>query len=679
MRIKLLSTWSKLVEEPEIAPNVQLVTHQREVWDAVRHPDIQIVFDTALTGDGKTLAATLPIFYDRKFLDKGLFAYPTNELIRDQARQVENWSDRLKPKSKPRTGQLNSSTLAAQIREEGFDRKETLRNIANNNQVILTNPDIFTLIHRMFYDRRWGNAATIAQTWLAYYRYIVFDEFHIFSAPQIANVLDGIAFIRANASESHPTKFLFLSATPDQLLLDALERASITPKVIQGNYAHGLKESSTNPKLNDTETHRRILHEVELELVASQQDRGGIEAWISENLGAISSFFEQYPESKGLLIVNSVFAAKKIIRMLRSLPNLRISIGENTGLTSLDVRKESEKAQLVVATSTVDVGVDFAINFLIYESLDAGTFIQRLGRLGRHDGFSIYKAIALVPDWVHEKFSKTYSSNTEIDRESFFGTVRENIYKKPQEFESYLNRWGTALSSLRYARLNKQKQQYQTLLENYLREVSPLIGETPNWDKLKLLSEHQIITKDLETFRGSGQLDVWVHDPDTQAITSMSLIRLLAGTEFILVSEEEARKISDRLDSPFYKNKLGLYACIENYLQTYEKVELQFTDNLDNLSINIAQERKGFRLKARHISIQQINEKLEYLPLTTCVADPTKFDIAALRRWYRLPALFELHMVRDCSGATYPVAFGLDALLLDSLIFWIKPNGVIIH
>jgi CRISPR-associated endonuclease/helicase Cas3 len=448
---------------------------------------------------------------------------------------------------------------------------------------------------------------------------------------------------------------------------------------VRGNYDHDLRESYTDPKLNDSKTHRRILHEAELELITSQQDRGGIEAWVSENLEIIVQFFKQHPESKGLLIVNSVFAAKKVVRILRSLPEFKLSVGENTGLTSLNVRRESENAQLIVATSTVDVGVDFAINFLIYESLDAGTFIQRLGRLGRHDGFSTYKAIALVPDWVREKFSKTYSDGVTIDRESFFKTVREDIYKKPQEFEGYLNRWGTALSSLRYIRLNKQKQQYQTLLENYTDKVKMLIGETPNWSKLRHLDEHKIIINDLESFRGSGQLDIWVYDPDTQAVTSMSLIRLLAGTDFMLISEDQARTFSDRLNHPFYKNKLGLYACINDYLQAYEKVELVFTSYLDELYLNIAQERKGFRLNSHHTSIQQINDRLEYLPLTTCVADPSQFDLAALRRFYRLPALFELHLAQDRSGAVYPVAFGLDALLLDSLIFWKKPNGAIIH
>jgi CRISPR-associated endonuclease/helicase Cas3 len=676
VNIKLLSTWSELVAENNSLLGIRLATHQQKVWDAIRKPDIQVVFDTALTGDGKTLAAILPAFYDRALLGKGLFAYPTNELIRDQYRQFGVWGERLNVKTT--VAQLNGSQLSALMREEGFDKPETLQIFASDNEIVLTNPDMFTLINRFYYDLRWGNIAKTAQKWFIQYRYIVFDEFHIFSAPQVANVLDSIAFIKANGG-TYPTKFLFLSATPDELLVKAFRKAGINTEVVRGSYEHGLRESST---------HRRILHEVLLELVANQQNLGGIEAWVRENLQRIGAFFKCYPDSKGLIITNSVFAAKRIVKMLKEAADLDLIIGENTGLTGNNARKESMEAQLIVATSTVDIGVDFAINFLVYESLDAGSFIQRLGRLGRHNRvsehhtlFSAYQAIALVPDWVREKFAGIYADDSEIDRESFFQTVREHVYQKPQEFQGYITRWGLVLSSLRYVRLKNQKEIYQTLLDRYPQEVKSLIGtdrKIPNWVFLTFLKNHPMITKDLEAFRGSGQMDVWMHDPDTKAVTSMNLIRLLAGADFNLIDEDEARQISEKLNYPFYKNSLGLYACVKSYLNTYETVEFHFTNYLDGLNINEAQERRGFRIKARHLAIKQINDKLEYLPLTTCVANPSEYDLPKLRRYYRLPALFDLQIVRDRSGIDYPVAFGLDALLLDSLLYWKKSSGLMI-
>ncbi|BAZ50214.1 DEAD/DEAH box helicase-like protein [Nostoc sp. NIES-4103] len=661
MKIKLLSTWSQYSQTS--VSHIQLVTHQQEVWDAIKN--YQVVFDTALTGDGKTLAALLPAFYERG-LGKALLNYPTNELIRDQGKQIGKWKNEFNLDLQ--IGELTGAKLASYMSAEGFNKIETLKNVAEGNNLIATNPDIFTLIHRFYYNRRFGNIAQISEYWLTYYRYIVFDEFHIFSAPQIANVLDGIAFNRASLGERFAAKFLFLSATPDNILLRVLDKAGITTKVIKGKYDHDLKKS---------DSHRRILHEVELDLVSSEQSNGGIENWVFDNLEYIKQFFSQYPKSKGLIIANSVFAAKRIVRTLEN-ANLGLSIGENTGLTGAKIREDAMNKQLIIATSTVDLGVDFAINFLIYESLDAGTFIQRLGRLGRHDGFTNYQAIALVPDWVKDKFFEIYSNEAEVDRESFFTNVREKVYQQPQKFDRYLSRWGCVLSTIRYFFLNQQKDQYQTLLERYSKEANRIVGTTPYKSRLNELKEHRMIIRDLETFRGAGQLDIWINDSDTNAVRSISLLRLLAGTDFELISEDEAQEISLNLNEPFYKNNLGLYARITQYLSNYEPVELIFTNYLDKFNLNIAQERKGFLIQSRHREIKKINEQLEYLPLTTCVADPSKYDIKALRRIYRLPALFELHKVLDLSRKQYPVAFGLDALLLDSLLYWQKTNEIFI-
>ncbi|MHC5718329.1 MAG: type I-D CRISPR-associated helicase Cas3', partial [Nostoc sp.] len=238
MKIKLLSTWSKYSQTS--VSHIQLVTHQQEVWDAIKN--YQVVFDTALTGDGKTLAALLPAFYERG-LGKGLFNYPTNELIRDQVKQIGRWKNEFNIDLQ--VGELTGSKLASYMSAEGFNKLETLRNVAKDNNILATNPDIFTLIHRLHYDRRGGNKARLAETWFNQYRYIVFDEFHIFNAPQIANLLDGIAFNRASLGERFAAKFLFLSATPDNFLLEVLNKAGITTKIVKGDYKHGLEISNT--------------------------------------------------------------------------------------------------------------------------------------------------------------------------------------------------------------------------------------------------------------------------------------------------------------------------------------------------------------------------------------------------------------------------------------------------
>jgi hypothetical protein len=40
-----------------------------------------------------------------------------------------------------------------------------------------------------------------------------------------------------------------------------------------------------------------------------------------------------------LIIANSVFAAKRIVKILKETPAFNVSLGENTGLTGAEVRK----------------------------------------------------------------------------------------------------------------------------------------------------------------------------------------------------------------------------------------------------------------------------------------------------------------------------------------------------
>jgi CRISPR-associated endonuclease/helicase Cas3 len=50
--------------------------HQAQTWQKFTNSDAEVIFDTALTGDGKSLAGQLPMLADGKY---ALLLYPTNE------------------------------------------------------------------------------------------------------------------------------------------------------------------------------------------------------------------------------------------------------------------------------------------------------------------------------------------------------------------------------------------------------------------------------------------------------------------------------------------------------------------------------------------------------------------------------------------------------------------------
>src|SRR5260370_2760293 len=93
MHVTTLPVYSKLAADQDIPEAVRaqtpadwrLSTHQVETYRALRS-DVDIVFNTAMTGDGKSLAGQLPMLLHNCTT---MAMYPTNELIGDQPRQTE--------------------------------------------------------------------------------------------------------------------------------------------------------------------------------------------------------------------------------------------------------------------------------------------------------------------------------------------------------------------------------------------------------------------------------------------------------------------------------------------------------------------------------------------------------------------------------------------------------------
>ncbi|MCS7010266.1 MAG: hypothetical protein NZL98_02710, partial [Anaerolineales bacterium] len=69
MRVKTLPVFSKLANEAEVPAalrarlpqGMRLSQHQVDTYRALTEGDAEVVFNTAMTGDGKSLAGQLPI------------------------------------------------------------------------------------------------------------------------------------------------------------------------------------------------------------------------------------------------------------------------------------------------------------------------------------------------------------------------------------------------------------------------------------------------------------------------------------------------------------------------------------------------------------------------------------------------------------------------------------------
>lgn len=92
MNISLFPVYSKVAEPTAVPQKLrqrlpsgwQLSEHQVKTYDTLLNRQVEVVFNTALTGDGKSLAAYLPVLINNYH---AFGMYPTIELSRDQARQ----------------------------------------------------------------------------------------------------------------------------------------------------------------------------------------------------------------------------------------------------------------------------------------------------------------------------------------------------------------------------------------------------------------------------------------------------------------------------------------------------------------------------------------------------------------------------------------------------------------
>jgi CRISPR-associated endonuclease/helicase Cas3 len=654
------------------------MAHQALTIAALRDHNSDIVVNRAMTGDGKSFAGQyLPLVegWDAMTL------YPTNELTFDQHHslsrlladwQPENWKGKA-------LGFLHAARLDEIEASIDANRPEAIISVLNQYAFLLTNPDIFHLIMNFRYGNRWRMAADTVPAQVArYYRLITFDEFGLFGVPQVASVMSALLLMR-EMSTLHP-RFLFLSATPQDLLVRAAECVGLNLRQISGDYRHG------HPEHPD---YRRILQEIDLYLHPVR-----MEDWVRQNADLIRQFHARhYPHMQGVLLCNSVGTAYRVHQLLAQLcPEIDIGAEPNTGLTPLSERERN--ANLLVATSTIDVGVDFRINFLVFESIDAPNHLQRLGRLGRHstdthgNPFPTFEAHALLPAWVVERLANHFPTGSRVDRDgtASYREILQAEYPSMQSFERYLRKWGGVQADHVLERLKEdeirdtREGQRERLMTVYDRLYKL------NKKRYHALQHTSTIRDEATSFRGSSPFMVLVKQSRGQfqnTISAYSLLSLLFQADLIprdldsLYREAEESKPNSRHILERTK-PLAAYE-LKGWLTTPRKITFALRQELEADDLMRVIELDGVELKidsGEHLlELRRLNDALDERHFAARLITETPDDA---RRRLKLGYHFGLY---PFSGKLWhsdeerletiggSVAFGRDALLLDSIYF----------
>ena len=689
-----------------------LAWHQVATWEALQNPNIDVVFNTAMTGDGKSLAAQLEVL---KGEGCAICLYPTNELARDQETQTREYIKQFQPANEPRVVRLSGAELEIYAENEGLRKGAAIASRTAQAEILLTNPDIFHYLHRRAYlfkgdspDKLWGKIDKD-------FDLFIFDEFHVFAAPQIASVINTMLLIRCT---NRRKKFLFLSATPELQLIERLEKAGFRVKQInpleQNKYQ--FPDTVAQSQQLTLQKWRQVSRAITLNFISLEPSFKASETWIVENCDLILAQFQQYPGSKGAIILNSIATVKRLVPFLRErLQPFGLRVGENTGLSGRAEKERSLLADLVIGTSTIDVGVDFKINFLIFESSDAGNFIQRLGRLGRHDGyerdgqkinFERFTAYALVPNFLVERLFDVDSPPLEVegiyDRPFFHNTISEN-YRQINDFRGYYSRWGAVQSFRLFYQLKDRtiQQQYAQSREKFgkacenvfntnLKQVAGRIkGWGREWQELSGKKGNPI-AEDASSFRGVSTLQCGLYDLteenecdrfktyDLPGILSNLEIELWTEAAFIRTLKETAARTGSPIPKGRFKHCLA-FIKLRSYRE--ERLNWKFTYPGDLQPIADAwqvQVLMGIAVwQPENHWVAEINKQLRKEGLVCYVL---RRPVVEVRRRLQLPMHFQIYPISDQYSihevtAPYAIAFGQSALLLDTLAYRLKSEG----
>lgn len=389
---------------PELQFMNRALKHQVEVFEKAKTNDV--ILDLAPTGTGKTKAGASVIKHNPQ--RNAIYIAPTNALIEQQTFALEKFvkdaglphvvkaasAKHIKQWPNERVGTRSGEKLYNVLREPA-----TLFSECRDRPILLvTNPDIF--YYATFFAYYHLDRSNIASEFYSNFATVIFDEFHLYDAKQLVSLFFYLTLSQVFGYFEHNRKIVLLTATPEpacDTALQTLEQSGVKITRIDG------QESQANLIPSQTAVNLEIRPYPDKDTIISEITQEVIERLCN------------YPDRNGAVILDSKDTLGQISDALRA-KRLENKVGRIIGNTPIVEREAAVQKQVILATSTVDVGFNFKkepepkrqnLDWLIFSSRDRASFWQRIGRVGRVLGKSetdvISDAIAYLPEKAWEE------------------------------------------------------------------------------------------------------------------------------------------------------------------------------------------------------------------------------------------------------------------------------------
>ncbi len=389
--------------DQDYLPGFKAFEHQIESNRLIKGCESLFLFNHSPTGSGKTISWLKPAL-DKKM--KVIAVYPTNALVIDQKKQVDWMILKNKDRYNPQDYHVQAITsdLLDQERklypgETGLRKGQLLNRVIRKGRgrglILLTNPDILTLaLKDAYYEHNIREAVRSVDM-------VVVDEFHLASVKQS----DMLLFMMHEMSDDKRTrlkKFVFLSATPNRQIVDRAKKVGLKV-VVFDDKSTPLSCSKGLPVLPKLELNVRsgaIYRTYEL---------------IKEDLGYFVDLCKRQlvdgKRAKTVFILDGIYEVDEIFNVLTdALKDQGFSVERVDGLHPATPEK-LEKFDVLVSNSSVEVGIDFKVDRLVFSGYSKSKLLQRIGRLRHKTENETCEAVCFVPNVLYDHFKGLFAKS----------------------------------------------------------------------------------------------------------------------------------------------------------------------------------------------------------------------------------------------------------------------------
>lgn len=374
--IKIQPQYVRLTNEKEFIKNEERYLHKVQYALKCEFETLpRITLISAPTGTGKSYAFPFPALKSGDAFGegriRGLIVLPTNALINELTASFKEDYE----KKGLRIASLTAETLNER-HKKGYKRWQAAIDIAKENDLVITNPDIINYAMHGGYHSLNPNyksgADNFFSAFIAEFGYIIYDEYHLYDEAQVANLLTLIEFDKILRGGELP-KFFFVSATPE---------VGLKKLLIERGYEEEKDFKEIIEEIVVESPHARVIHGL---LDVEFHKAPDIDDLIIKKYDEIEMFLNK--GEKVLLILDEVRKIQEWGKILEKKYKEKGKIVyESTGYVSKteDHNKKIKEANIIIASNKSEVGVNYEVNYCIMQTGKYyQNFVQRFGRVAR--------------------------------------------------------------------------------------------------------------------------------------------------------------------------------------------------------------------------------------------------------------------------------------------------------